>query len=300
VVRAELDQLGAREAALRGSADREALAAAVTRAKEALERGDLEAAARLAGEAEALAERLKLDPAPAKEILDELRRRRLRQELAQHLRDFVKTGSVRFCKYEVTNSEYLKFCLLENRRSPDSPAARKLWPKHWEWSRNRKFKKFPRGRGDYPVRGVSFGDAQAYCAHLSGAWKVKVRLPTEEEWVEAATGGKEQDYPWGSDWDPKRVVFQRSKEPMPVRGPAAEGLGGASPYGILHMAGNVSEWVDEVWVDPEKGRDLSARVLKGGSFRSFRKELLQVGHRERGGINEKKEHWGFRVVVELD
>lgn len=84
---------------------------------------------------------------------------------------------------------------------------------------------------NYPVVMVSWEDAQTFCKQLNG------RLPTEEEWEKAARGTDERRYPWGN-------TFESTKANLSSSFPASVGSfpQGASPYGIMDMAGNVFEW----------------------------------------------------------
>ena len=104
---------------------------------------------------------------------------------------------------------------------------------------------------DYPVLGVNWDAATAYCNWLSAKTGKKYRLPTEAEWEKAARGTDQRRYPWGNDIDRSVANFvgaQAYDTARPVgffdgslRG-ELQTRSNASPYGALDMAGNVMEW----------------------------------------------------------
>lgn len=108
---------------------------------------------------------------------------------------------------------------------------------------------------DHPVTGVSAGDAETYCE-----WKGK-RLPTETEWEKAARGSNGFIYPWGntSVQCDLAEVDGCSGGTVPV-GSAPDG---ASPYGVLNMAGNVSEWTSSDFLK----NNFRGRIVRGGNWR---------------------------------
>jgi formylglycine-generating enzyme required for sulfatase activity len=148
-------------------------------------------------------------------------------------------------QYEVTNREYIEF-IKESKISP---------PRYWDSD------KYPSGQDLYPVVGVRWKDAQAYCE-----WIGK-RLPTEAEWEKACRGTQGQIYPWGySRWmQPANVAFlpegpsatmwddawdlltDPHKKGLPCLLPVGSYPGGASPYGVHDLMGNASEWVADYY-----------------------------------------------------
>ena len=98
---------------------------------------------------------------------------------------------------------------------------------------------------DYPVIGVSWFEAVAYCRWLSKQTGIEFRLPSEAEWEKAARGSNGLIYPWGNTWDASLV--NSSESGLQQTTPVGSYPKGASPYGALDMAGNVWEWCATQW-----------------------------------------------------
>ncbi|MGB2679856.1 MAG: SUMF1/EgtB/PvdO family nonheme iron enzyme, partial [Candidatus Competibacter sp.] len=94
---------------------------------------------------------------------------------------------------------------------------------------------------NHPAENLCWLEAMAFCHWLSTKLGYEVRLPTEWEWQQAATGGDPANvYPWGPDWDGNRANTYESE----LNHSTAVGIypQGASPVGTLDLSGNLWEW----------------------------------------------------------
>ena len=99
----------------------------------------------------------------------------------------------------------------------------------------------PPGAGDLPKVMVSWNDCVAW-----GQARGLV-LPSETEWEYAARGTDGRTYPWGEEAPSDRLLVWSGNVRRESRAPVGTCPDGASPFGLLDMAGNVWEWTRTEW-----------------------------------------------------
>jgi formylglycine-generating enzyme required for sulfatase activity len=148
---------------------------------------------------------------------------------------------------------------------------------------------------NHPAEMVSWYDAVAYCRWLSAKLGFDIRLPTEWEWQQAATGGDPvNEYPWGVGWDVERANTYESR----LGRTTAVGMypHGVSPVGALDMSGNIEEWCLNL-LDKPGNMDLSGpsgRVLRGSAWR-FTPLGARACYRDHSDPADRRGYQGFRV-----
>src|SRR5690606_10204787 len=215
-----------------------------------------------------------------------------------------QTCALPIYKYPVTNAQYARFVAETGHRVP----------LHWKGG------KMPEGRALHPVVMVSWFDAARYAE-----WAGK-RLPTEAEWERAARGSDGWRWPWGDRMDPTRLnTYYQVGSTSDVTVFAS----GASPEGVMDLAGNVSEWVVDDFLPypgsdapvtlfeakvpsmPQSPADRSMgvadfistedryKVLRGGSWKSDPFSTSGY-HRNFALPNMASDFFGFRCAQDVD
>jgi formylglycine-generating enzyme required for sulfatase activity len=209
-----------------------------------------------------------------------------KREVPQHVVDLPRFFIAR---YPVTNAQFKAF-LEDTGYQPEVGEAYE-------------------GVSNHPLAHVTWQDSMRYCRWLTRilrSWtgtpqllltllkhEWQVTLPSEAEWEKAARGpagrvGQARLYPWGDAFDPDCANLKETG----LGGTTTVGCfpKGASPYGVLDLAGNVWEWTRSLWGEDEyivrypypyrplDGREAKVegalnqlRVLRGASYANYRR-----------------------------
>jgi formylglycine-generating enzyme required for sulfatase activity len=163
---------------------------------------------------------------------------------------------------------------------------------------------------DQPVVGVSWYAARAYCLWLScleAAFREGkklenmdisqlasiYRLPTEKEWEWVAGGGPDgpiREYPWPKEKGEPNSNLANYDKNVGATTPVGRCPDGATPRGLVDMAGNVWEWMGNYF---DKGKEWFA--LRGGSWFDD-SNLLRISARSNGGPGYRYDVIGFRIL----
>ena len=194
----------------------------------------------------------------------------------------VSVAAFEIDQFEVTNEQFQVFVEQTGHVSTAEEAGESA-----TW------RSYAQGKPKHPVVLVSWNDAVAYCE-----WAGK-RLPTEAEWEKAARGPEGFIYPWGNEW----ATGKANTEESGYRSTTIVGSfpDGASPYGAMDMAGNVSEWTTDwyeaypgsTFVSPYYGKKY--RVIRGGGWFSDQK-LVRATERSCSSVELHNDDVGFRCA----
>ena len=213
--------------------------------------------------------------------------------------------SFKIAKYMVTNAQFDAFLnAKDGYRNKD-----------W-WTNIKQNDKAAQPRwqdANAPRETVSWYEAVAFCRWLSAKTEISIRLPTEWEWQQAATGGDpKRDYPWEGGWDASRCNCVESR----LNQTTAVGMypQGATRQGVLDMAGNLREWCLNRYQEPNQPEAVSInkaareRAIRGGSLNinpedlhtSLWSEDLRASLRDKYPPDSRHLIIGFRLAQDVE
>jgi formylglycine-generating enzyme required for sulfatase activity len=165
----------------------------------------------------------------------------------------------------------------------------------WDWEKQVQ-------RLNRPVISVSWEHALAYTRWLAEVTKQVWRLPTEAEWEKAARGTDGRIYPWGNVFDQARCNTVEAR--IGTTTPLGMYPGGASPYHVQDMAGNVGEWTSSrfspyPYVSGDGREDplsTGERVLRGGSWCGDANGARAAYRNDHRRVDFTSDDMGFRLA----
>jgi formylglycine-generating enzyme required for sulfatase activity len=212
-------------------------------------------------------------------------------------------------RYPVTNAQYAAFV------QAGGYGERRYWTEAgWAW-RESEGVTGPEEYGtpfnlpNHPAVRVSWYETVAFCRWLTEELRregrlaefQEITLPTEPQWEKAARSGDGRIYPWGAEPDLEKANYDDTG----IGSTSAVGCfpGGASPYGVEELSGNVWEWCRTKWKSGYRAYENDStlegsarRVVRGGAFYSSESDV-RCAVRLRDGPDNRNLDAGFRVVV---
>jgi formylglycine-generating enzyme required for sulfatase activity len=192
----------------------------------------------------------------------------------------------------------------------------------WQWRRvmvhHRDPSQYKGDRG--PVESITWNEAQTFIWLMNAFGRHRYRLPSEAEWEYAARAGTTTGRYWGERAEdgctyenmadlalkkayPDQIFVANCDDGQALTAPV--GSYKPNPWGLYDMLGNLAEWVEDCYVGdyreaPKDGsavttRDCAARVVRGGSFASYPRNLRAAARADPTPVG-RDINIGFRVA----
>jgi iron(II)-dependent oxidoreductase len=231
------------------------------------------------------------------------------EEIAAHEGRVVRVDHFFLDRYPVTNRQFYQF-VVAGGYGQIALWDEKIWPAVLDFvdqtgqpgPRFWKDGRYPSGREDHPVVGVSWYEAVAYARWLGK------RLPTDAEWVKAGSwpvslspdARVQRKYPWGDTIDRTRANLWGSGPEGTV--PVDEFPEGVSVGGVYQLIGNVWEWTraDFAASDPlhrDLVLDIPMKSIRGGAFDTYFDNQATCQFQSGEAAIARKRNVGFRCAV---
>lgn len=182
-------------------------------------------------------------------------------------------------KTEVTVAQYAAFVKDTGYDGGEHGSSKEIEPFLNGWMNGRP----PEGRDKHPVCNLNWHNAQAFCDWLARKSGRAVRLPSDAEWTLAAAGPEGRTFPWGEAWDIQKCNSGTPDDGFAEAAPVGSFPKGATPEGVLDMAGNIWEWTAD-------------KSLRGGPW-CMGEESCRTAFVAREDTERCDDKFGFRVCV---
>ena len=241
------------------------------------------------------------------------------EEIGRHAHQ-VTLASYCMDKTKVTVAAF-RACVQAHKCRPPSatvdwkgitPKDKAKWSQFCNWGK--------RGFDQHPMNCVDWDQATEYCAATGG------RLPTEDEWEYAACGNDDRIFPWGKQppdvtrlnacggecasmakerFDENWETMYTGDDGWTSTSPVGNYPKGASPFGILDMAGNVWEWTVDIFSVNDQGPGDSPRgpqpntpyrTIRGGGWNSNAAARVRTASADGNGPDSRNFSVGFRCA----
>lgn len=146
---------------------------------------------------------------------------------------------------------------------------------------------------EWPIVLVTYDDAEAYATWRTQEDECVYHIPTAEQFEKAARGVDGRIFVWGNDFDPSFCRMRESERGRPFPTPIHTYPLDCSPYGVMHLNGNVMEW-SSTW-DSEQAK---TKIMRGGSYSSS-SQGCRLDWPISSPCNFRYSSYGFRLAQAL-
>ena len=165
---------------------------------------------------------------------------------------------------------------------------------------------------ELPVVMVTWEEAKDYCEWKGETTGFTIKLPNEFQWEKAARGPNGKIYPWGNIWSPELANAEQKQEKFTLL-PVDSFALGASDYGVLNMAGNAAEWVEDWYQEKRYSNILDGqtdpkaehlpngaekKIVRGGAANSSRIDVRTTVRLGAYGPYDQRQNIGFRCATD--
>ena len=163
----------------------------------------------------------------------------------------VTVGDFSIDRYETSNSRFAAFLAANPEWLPENVTEGSHNGRYLEsWNGGQ----YPNGQAEHPVVFITWAAAQSFCRWSGG------RLPTEAEWEYVARAGDDREFPWGNELpapDMANYGANNIDQTVPV------GSYAPNDFGVYDLAGNVWEFLYDVWTEEYVGAAQVDPVIGG-------------------------------------